>query len=68
MWESLFDSCRPSGLQLYQKETPTQVFLCEYCEIFKKTYFEKHLRTTASVNFRTAVFQESIALPFKRNA
>ena len=22
------------------KETPTQVFSCEYCEIFKNTYFE----------------------------
>ena len=34
--------------QLYWKETPTQVFSCEYCEIFKSTYFEKHLRTAAS--------------------
>ena len=25
-----------------------QVFSCEYCEIFKNTYFEEHLRTTAS--------------------
>ena len=31
-----------------QKETPTQVFSCEYCEIFKKTkiFFIEHLRTT----------------------
>ena len=28
-----------------RKETPTQVFSCEYCEIFKNTYFEEHLRT-----------------------
>ena len=34
--------------------SPTQVLSCEYCEIFKntyfeeKTYFEEHLRTTAS--------------------
>ena len=33
------------------KETPTQVFTCEYCEIFKNKYFEKHLRTTASRRF-----------------
>ena len=26
-------------------DTPTQVFSCEYCEIFKNTYFEKHLQT-----------------------
>ena len=38
------------GLQLYQKETPTPVFFYEYCEIFKNTYFEVHLRTTASVS------------------
>ena len=27
------------ALQLYQKETPTQVFFCEYCEIFKNSFF-----------------------------
>ena len=26
----------------------TQVFSCKYCEIFKNTYFEEHLRTAAS--------------------
>ena len=35
-------------LQYYQKETPTQAFSCEYCKIFKNTYFEKHLQTAAS--------------------
>ena len=25
------------------KKTPKQVFSCEYCEIFKNTYFEEHL-------------------------
>ena len=29
-------------------ETPTQVFSCKDCKIFKNTYFEKHLRTVAS--------------------
>ena len=29
--------------------TQTQVFSCEYCEIFKNTYFEEHLRTVASL-------------------
>ena len=32
-------------LQLYQKETPTQVFSCDYCEISKNTCFEEHPRT-----------------------
>ena len=31
-------------------KAPTQMFSCEYCEIFKNTYFEKHLRTAASNN------------------
>ena len=29
--------------------TPTQVLPGEYCKIYKKTYFEEHLRTAASV-------------------
>ena len=28
---------------------PTQVFSCGYWGILKKTYFEEHLRTTASI-------------------
>ena len=32
------------------KRTPTQVFSCEYCEIRRNTYFEKHLRTAVSGN------------------
>ena len=30
------------------KETPAQAFSYEVCEIFKNTYFEEHLRATAS--------------------
>ena len=29
--------------------TPTQLFSCEYCGIFKITSFEEHLRTDASI-------------------
>ena len=35
-----------SESRFLKKETPTQVFSCEICEIFKNTYFEEHLRTT----------------------
>ena len=35
------------GPQLYQKETPTQVFTCKTCKIFKNTFFEAYLRTAA---------------------
>ena len=31
-------------LQLYSKKNPIQLFSSEYWEIFKKTYFEEHLR------------------------
>ena len=37
---------RPSTLL---NKTPTQVFFCEKFEILKNTYFEKQLRTAASV-------------------
>ena len=37
-----------TDLQLYLKETPTHLFSCEICEIFKNPYFEEHLRTTDS--------------------
>ena len=33
-----------------KKETLAQVFSCEFCEIFKNTFFTEHLWTTASVN------------------
>ena len=36
MLESLFN-------KVYQKETPTQMFSCEYCKIFKSIYFAEHL-------------------------
>ena len=34
---------------MYYKKIPTQVLSCEYCDIFKNTYFEEHLRTAASI-------------------
>ena len=43
-------------LQFYQKETPTQVFTCKTCKIFKKAYFEAHLRTAIS-GPNTTIFQ-----------
>ena len=40
-------------MQLYQKETPAQVFFCEFSEIFKNTYFVEHRQGTASLQFLT---------------
>ena len=34
---------------IFNKVTATLVFCCEYCTIFKNTYFEEHLQTAASV-------------------
>ena len=42
MPESLL-SCK-----LIDKETPTQVFSCEFYKIFKSNFFKEYLRTTAS--------------------
>ena len=36
------------NLQVFLKETPTQVSSWEVCENFKNTYFEGYLQTTAS--------------------
>ena len=34
-----------SGLRPIKKETLAHVFSCEFCEIFKNTFFTEHLRT-----------------------
>ena len=50
MLEFLFNKVAGFRSVTLMKETPTQVFSCEYYNIFKNTYFEKHLPTAASVN------------------
>ena len=49
------------GLQLFNNETPTQMFSSEYCDIFKNTYFEGHLLKAVSDFFKTATEQWSPA-------
>ena len=39
-------------LQNSQKNNLAQVFSCEFCEIFKNTFFTEHLRETASVTIK----------------
>ena len=36
------------GVNFIKKETPTQRFRSEFCEIVKNTHFVEHLRTAAS--------------------
>ena len=57
--EPLFNKVAGFKACNFIKETPTQEFSYEYCEIFKKTYFEKHLRTAASA-------QPSVAFHIKQ--
>ena len=50
-------------LQISQeKESPTQVFSCQICEIFKNSNFEEHLGTTASRNNK---INSNTKLPFR---
>ena len=46
LWKNLF--LKISQYSFYLKETPTQDFSSEYCEIFKNTYFKEYLLTAAS--------------------
>ena len=47
--------------------TPTKVFSCEYCEVFKNTYFENHLKTAAfePVLGILEKFSEKCPVPFQ---
>ena len=42
-----------------------QVFSCEFCEIFKRTFFTEHLRVTAFVA-RNHIFQEKFSFNFHK--
>ena len=47
---SLFTkSLQGEGLQLYSKKSPTQVFSCEVCEIFKNGFFYRTPPVASSV-------------------
>ena len=41
---SFFIKFQASACNFIKKETLVQVFFCEFCEIFKNTFFIKHLR------------------------
>ena len=40
---------RPQTSNFIKKETLTQVFSCEFCQISKNTFFTEHLRATSSM-------------------
>ena len=48
MLDSLFSNVTDlKACNFIKKENPTPVFSCEYCDIFKNSYFEQHLETAA---------------------
>ena len=44
------ENTRPEACNFIKRETLAQVFSCEFCEIFKNTFFTGHLRTTVSAS------------------
>ena len=44
-----FNTVAGGACNFIKKETLAQVFLCEFCEIFKNTFFTEHLMETASL-------------------
>ena len=40
----------PQDCNFIKKETLVQVFSCEFCEIFKDTFFTEYFWTTASIH------------------
>ena len=52
MPESFLIKLQAPEMQLYLKGTPTQVFSCEICEIFKSTLFYRTSPVAASEGFR----------------
>ena len=55
--------CERLLLNFIQKETPTQVFSCEFCELIKNTYFAEGLQTASSeIRVRRSLFNKVASL------
>ena len=54
---------------LLKRDSDTGFFSCEYCEIFKNTYFEEHLRTAVTENIPCSKLENNgvIKLYFNSN-
>ena len=48
-WRPFLKNLQAEVLQLHKKKTPTQVFSCEVCKIFKKTFSYRKPPVAASV-------------------
>ena len=49
-------SQNPEELRLYQKRDSGTGVFCEFCEIFKSTFFTENLRETTSEHHKVKVF------------
>ena len=58
------------GKQLYQKGTPTQVFSCEYFELFTESFFIEQLYSFSITKefMKKKASEESIALASQKHA
>ena len=56
----------PQIYNFIKKETLAQVFFCEFCEIYKGTFFREHLWATASEGrkYTSVHCNKSAAKPF----
>ena len=68
LWKKMFSNNLQNSQEIHRlqacnftrKETPTQVFSCEFCEIFRNIFFMEHLRwlllNLRILNFRLFIF------------
>ena len=68
LWKKMFLNNLQNSQEIHRlqacnftrKETPTQVFSCEFCEIFRNIFFLEHLRwlllNLRILNFRLFIF------------
>ena len=52
-------------MRLIKNETLAQAFCCEFCEIFKNTFFTEHLRMTAFA-VANCTYNVKLTLMYKR--
>ena len=57
----------PEACNFIKKETPTKVFSCKFCEIFKNTFFTEHFTTASSFcnSSHSFILQRSFIYLFK---
>ena len=48
---------RPEACNFIKKKTLTQMYSCEFCEIYKNTFFTEHVQPTASEKLKILKFQ-----------